>query len=200
MGGGQIYAGKLGTAVNNYAYSAKAPTMNQTPPITSSIRSKTSALAVTSLVLGILGLVLCMISPLFAIPAVICGHVALSKVKRSAGALGGRGIAIAGLITGYVGLALLLVLLPIAIPNFVKAREGAFKNACVSNLRSIDDAKQQWALQNSKKEDAVPTQDDIVSYVSRDGVMPVCPADGTYEIGSVGESPTCSVPEHELSH
>ena len=42
---------------------------------------------------------------LFAIPAVICGHVALGRIKRSGGTLAGEGLAQAGLITGYVTLA-----------------------------------------------------------------------------------------------
>lgn len=79
--------------------------MNETlpPPLDPTSQPKTSGLAIWSLVLGILSL-LCF--TIFAgIPGVICGHKALSKIKRSSGALTGQGLAIAGLITGYLGIA-----------------------------------------------------------------------------------------------
>ena len=75
------------------------------------------------MVLGILSLTCFWL--ITAIPAVICGHVAYSRINRSGGSLGGRGFAVAGLITGYISIALTFVILPmllsIAIPNFVKA-------------------------------------------------------------------------------
>jgi len=90
------------------------------------------------------------------------------------------------------------ILAAIAIPNFVKARETAQKNACISNLRLIDVAKQQWALENNKKPGDTPTQEDIQKYLGRGekGEFPVCPQGGAYTIGSIGEKPTCSLPGH----
>ncbi|HET7626566.1 MAG TPA: prepilin-type N-terminal cleavage/methylation domain-containing protein, partial [Verrucomicrobiae bacterium] len=46
--------------------------------------------------------------------------------------------------------AIIGLLAAIAIPNFVRARETAQKNACVNNLRQLDGAVQQWALENGK--------------------------------------------------
>jgi prepilin-type N-terminal cleavage/methylation domain-containing protein len=46
--------------------------------------------------------------------------------------------------------AIIGLLAAIAIPNFVKARQTAQKNACIRNLREIDGAKEQWALENKK--------------------------------------------------
>src|SRR6266550_1409266 len=106
----------------------------ETPPPVPSV--KNSSLAIWSLVLGILGLLFLLfcIGPLFAIPAVICGHIAHGRIKRSAGALEGQGMALAGLITGYVTIGLAVFFIPfmaaIAIPNFVKARDTAQKNTC----------------------------------------------------------------------
>ncbi|MEJ2157525.1 MAG: DUF4190 domain-containing protein [Desulfobacteraceae bacterium] len=79
---------------------------------------RTSALAVWSLVLGILGL-LCF-SFLAGIPAVICGHMGRSKIKDSQGALKGEGMALAGIIMGYLGLALFVmgIAAAITIPQF----------------------------------------------------------------------------------
>lgn len=172
--------------------------MNEMPPPPAA-SSKTSALAVCSLVLGILGIVLLCLSPLFAIPAIICGHIAHAKVRRSGGQLTGGGLAIAGFVTGYVGLGLVLLTLPIAIPNFVRARQTAFMNVCIQNLRAIDSAKQQWAQDNNKGKDATPTWADLEKYLnSKQGTPMKCPAGGTYTINSVGENPTCSIPKHSL--
>ncbi len=178
--------------------------MNETtpPPLPGNApQPKTSALAIWSLVLGILGFVLLVVCVglLFAIPAVICGHLALSKINRSAGTLAGQGLAIAGLVMGYLGIVLSLTLLPaIAIPNFVKARQTAQANACINNLRQIDAAKQEWALENSKKSTDTPTQSDLTHYL-KNGQWPTCPVGGTYTIGAVGVEPTCSVPKHKLT-
>src|ERR1035438_4177001 len=124
---------------------------------------KTSGLAIWSLVLGILSLTC--FSILSAIPGVICGHKALSKIKHSGGALAGQGLAIAGLVTGYLGILWAVIFIPmllaIAIPNFVKARDTSMMNACLNNLRQIDAAKNEWALENRKKTGDVPTAQDL---------------------------------------
>lgn len=67
----------------------------------------TSGLAVASLVLGILGVVSCFL--LFGIPAVICGHMALSRIRVSPVAVSGRGMAITGLVCGYISLLIGIV-------------------------------------------------------------------------------------------
>jgi len=66
----------------------------------------TSGLAITSLICGIAGLALSFfVIPLLAsIVAVITGHMALNQTKRDM-SIGGRGIAVAGLVLGYLGLA-----------------------------------------------------------------------------------------------
>jgi hypothetical protein len=88
----------------------------------------------------------------------------------------------------------------IAIPNFVKARGTAQKNACINNLRQIDAAKQQWALENNKSATDVPSRDDLKPYLSRAGSgFPVCPQGGHYTIDAVGKPPACSIPGHSLS-
>jgi hypothetical protein len=65
----------------------------------------TSRLAIASLVLSLSALLL---GPLGFIPGIICGHLALSSIKQDP-TLKGRGIALAGLIVGYVYIALLLL-------------------------------------------------------------------------------------------
>jgi hypothetical protein len=173
------------------------------PPITGNTPPpKTPALAIWSLILGIIGLLLLVvcIGPLFAIPGVICGHMAYSRIKRSGGALSGEGMALAGLITSYVSIGMIIFMIPlmaIAIPNFVRARETAQMNMCINNLRQIDAAKQEWALENNKKGADTPTQADVAHFL-KNGQFPKCIAGGTYTIGPVNEPPTCSIPKHQL--
>jgi hypothetical protein len=61
---------------------------------------KTSAGAVWSLVLSLLSFAC--LGPLTGIPAIICGHVAHANIKRSQGGLTGDGLAVAGLVIGYI--------------------------------------------------------------------------------------------------
>ena len=70
-------------------------------------------------------------------------------------------------------------------------------NVCINNLRQIDAAKQQWALENDKTADAIPPAQDLLPYLPN-MVFPVCPSGGTYTINAVGVPPTCSVPGHVL--
>ena len=176
--------------------------MNETiPPLPGNApQPGNSALAIWSLVLGILSLTC--FSIFSAIPGVICGHKALSKIKQSGGALTGQGMAIAGLVTGYLGLAWAVIFIPlmlaIAVPNFVKAREVSMQNACINNLRVLDAAKQQWALENGKDPGDVPTADDLKPFF-KNGVFPTCPAGGTYTIGAVSNAPTCSISGHKIA-
>jgi hypothetical protein len=174
--------------------------MNETtpPPLENTSQPKTSGLAIWSLVLGILSLICFTI---FAgIPGVICGHKALSRIKHSGGALTGQGLAIAGLVTGYLGIAYALIMIPllaaIAIPNFVKARATAQANSCINNLRQIDAAANQFALENGKTNGAaIHFPDDLTPYIrlNSQGKIPSCPAGGVYSINSVGEIPACSL-------
>ena len=174
--------------------------MNQPPPLPGVAPvPKKSGLAIWSLVLGILGLTC--FSIFSAIPAVICGHTALGRIRRSGGALKGDGLAIGGLITGYLSIVLIpfiALMAAIAIPNFVKARSSAQMNFCINNLRQIDGAKQMWALEHRKEQADTPTPQDINPYLKGGFESMHCPAGGSYSIGSVGEVPTCSIPGHEL--
>ena len=74
------------------------------------------------------------------------------------------------------------------------------RNTCINNLRQIDAAKQQWALEKSKTADAIPTVQDIAPYLKLDasGNIPGCPSGGTYTLNAVGELPSCSIQGHVL--
>ena len=86
--------------------------------------------------------------------------------------------------------AIIGLLAAIAIPNFVRARNTARKNVCINNLRQIDSAKHQWALEFKKADTDSPTSDDVKPYI-RNSQFPACPAVGTYTIGAMNTDPTC---------
>ena len=95
--------------------------------------------------------------------------------------------------------AIIGLLAAIAIPNFVRARATSQANACINNMRQIDAAVNEWALENGKKTgDTAPTlTGDLTPYIklNANGSIPRCPAQGAYTVGSVGAIPqvTCSI-------
>jgi len=84
--------------------------------------------------------------------------------------------------------AIIGLLAAIAVPSFVNARTKSQTNACINNLRQVDGAKDQYALDNNN---AAPTAmtDLVPTYVKK---TPVCPAGGSYTIGALGTDPSCS--------
>ena len=98
--------------------------------------------------------------------------------------------------------AIIGLLAAIAIPNFVRARTTAQMNACINNLRQIDGAKQQWALETKQAGNSAPGATDLDPYLGRNGSTTnvVCPAGGTgatfatsYTINPVNVAPTCQI-------
>lgn len=75
--------------------------------------------------------------------------------------------------------------------------EEAERNECINNLRQIDSAKQQWALENNKSDSAIPTAVELLPYLQNG--FPTCPSGGRYSINAVGDFPTCSIPGHTLA-
>lgn len=98
--------------------------------------------------------------------------------------------------------AIIGLLAAIAIPNFVKARTTSQKNACINNLRQIDGAKQQWALEMKQPSTAAaPASTTLQPYLGRGSAgstFPTCPAQGTYAIGDLNTAPTCTITGHKL--
>ena len=97
--------------------------------------------------------------------------------------------------------AIIGLLAAIAIPNFVRARTTAQQNACINNLRQLDGAKQQWALENRASATATPADSNIQPYLGRgsNGTLPDCPADSqhtfdtSYNIQNLSTAPTCKI-------
>jgi len=98
-------------------------------------------------------------------------------------------------------IAIIGLLAAIAIPNFIHARTTSQANACINNLRQIDGAKQEWALETKQAANASPVGTDIQPYMGRgtNGSLPYCPLDSSssfansYSIGNVQTAPTCAI-------
>jgi len=92
--------------------------------------------------------------------------------------------------------AIIGLLAAIAIPNFVKARATSQQNACINNLRQIDAAAQQFALEAKKSTGAtISFPSDLTPYIklTSANALPACPAGGTYNDASVGATPSCTL-------
>jgi type IV pilus assembly protein PilA len=105
--------------------------------------AETSGKAVASLVCGLF---------VFAFPlsilAIIFGHLSLSEIRKSAGRLKGEGMAIAGLVLGYLGVAgvpIILIIAAIAIPNLLRARMAANEASAAASVRILVIAEASYA-------------------------------------------------------
>src|ERR1035438_3735898 len=99
--------------------------------------------------------------------------------------------------------AIIGLLAAIAIPNFVKARATSQMNACINNLRQIDAAANEMALEKGKKTtDTITYPTDLTPYIKLNSAssIPPCPAGGTYACAAVGTSPTCTLSTLTQAH
>jgi hypothetical protein len=95
-------------------------------PPTAAYAGRTEPLAIWSLVLSIVGLLCC--GFIVAVPGIVCGHLAISKIRKEPN-LGGTGLAVAGLVIGYVGIAVWVVWLFLFGSGFLQGlAEGMSKH------------------------------------------------------------------------
>ena len=148
----------------------------QTPP---PVKPRTLGLAVASLILGILG-VTCF-SILAGIPALILGIVALNKISRSGGALGGKGMAVAGVCTGGFSILVIPILAGMLLPALAQAREKARSINCMANAKQIMLGIMMYAGDNAEK--LPESLDQLEPYVGGKESMQkllTCPTSGAY--------------------
>jgi Domain of unknown function (DUF4190) len=117
---------------------APTPAVPQTVP-------STPATAIWSLVLAVLSFTCGWLFT--AIPAVICGHIARAKIRKSGGALGGKGIATVGLILGYIALAIGIMGIPLLLSMIQSDRE---------RLQRLSTERREIASDNGKIKVNVP--------------------------------------------
>jgi type IV pilus assembly protein PilA len=116
-----------------------SPAASPAIPLAANAPAETSGKAVASLVCGLLFFI-----PLLFVLAIVFGHLALSEIRKSAGRLKGEGMAIAGLVLGYlwiVGIPVILIIAAIAIPNLLRARMAANESSAVASVRTLNTAE-----------------------------------------------------------
>ena len=93
--------------------------------------------------------------------------------------------------------AVISLLAAIAIPSYVRARSQSQVNACINNLRQIDDASQEWALENHQAANAAVSFTDIQPYLKSAIICPSAGAGATfansYTLTTVSNKPACNV-------
>ena len=92
--------------------------------------------------------------------------------------------------------AIIGLLAAIAIPNFVTARQNAQQKGCINNLRQLDSAANQFALERGKKTgDPISFPADLTPYIKLNSAnsIPPCPAGGSYSDAKVGDPPQCTL-------
>jgi competence protein ComGC len=129
-------------------------------------------MAITSLVLGVLSVVGCAF--ITSIPAIITGHIALKRSRKAPQKFSGEGLAIAGLVMGYLSLVLIPILAAIMLPALAKAKEKAQRIQCVNNLKQIGLGARIWATDHGDK---FPQDFTSMSNELSSPKMLVCPAD-----------------------
>jgi hypothetical protein len=101
----------------------------------------------------------------------------------------------AGVLTALTVCLLFGFVALIVVPAFVAGTRFRQANPCYNNLRQIESAKNEWALENGKTNGTLVTENDIKPYImlNTNGDFLKCPLGGTYTIGRVGEDPKCSI-------
>ena len=90
------------------------------------------------------------------------------------------------------------ILMAIAVPNFVKARDSSRKNSCIANLKQTESAKEQWAMDNKKDIGAAVDYTDLVGATLYMKSTPSCASGGTYTVNVIGTAPVCDKAGHAL--
>jgi prepilin-type N-terminal cleavage/methylation domain-containing protein len=92
------------------------------------------------------------------------------------------------------------ILLAIAVPNFIRAREQSRAKSCSANLKQIDSAKEQYAMDNKANAGGAVAMTNLVGSSLYLKATPTCPSNGTYTIGNVSTDPTCSATTTAYPH
>ena len=86
------------------------------------------------------------------------------------------------------------ILLAIAVPNFIRARESSRAKSCVANLQQMNSALEQWAMDNKKTTGSTVAIATLVGSAGYIKATPACPSGGAYtDPVTLGSNPTCSI-------
>ncbi|HEU6447512.1 MAG TPA: DUF4190 domain-containing protein [Verrucomicrobiae bacterium] len=108
---------------------------NPTPPPVPTVPiARTSGMAVTSLVLAVLGFFTCGVTALFGL---ILGIIAFVKIKNSNGAMKGGGLALGGIIVSAIFVLLIPIFVAMLLPAFAQAKQKAQEINCIANEQQL---------------------------------------------------------------
>ena len=88
------------------------------------------------------------------------------------------------------------ILMAIAVPNFIQARQSSRRSSCLANLKQIDAAKEQYAMDAQLDTCAAVAWNNLTPTYMKS--QPRCPAGGAYTLAAIGTKPTCSIAGHAL--
>ena len=120
-----------------------------------------------------------------------CG-TQINVLEKKTGLWWGIGCLLAALTIPFI-VAVIGLLAAIAIPSFMRARDTSQLNACIVNMRTLNEAKGQAALALNYKEGNTVSEGDVSKYLKHGFSSLLCPKNGHYTINPVGEDPECSM-------
>jgi hypothetical protein len=186
------------------AAQAAYPQSGASAPPAVALAPKTSGLAIVSLICGLLFFIFPS-----AAAAVICGHISRSEIRRSRGQKTGAGMALAGLILGYIGISIIpvIIIAAIAIPSLLRVKIHVNEASAVASLRTLTETVLSYSSSYGKLPDglanlgpkapgASPSAEkaDLIDHILADGVKSGYAF--RYEItssGSNGEPPAYAI-------
>lgn len=150
---GSLFCSQCGNAFANTQFTPPVVNAQFTPSVASAPgtplpEAQTDGKAIASLVCGILN-----VFPLFIV-AIVLGHISLSEIRKSAGRLKGEGLAIAGLVLGYLGVIAIpffLIIAAIAIPNLLRAKIAANESSALHSIRMLETAEMSYRTQHQNE-------------------------------------------------
>ena len=161
---------------------------NIAPSHASPVPSDGKSQAIVCLVLALLSFVC--LGPLGSIPAVILGHISLSKIRNGRMSPDAQGLAVAGLVIGYINIVIMLLFMlvmpAILLPALARAREAARRSSCQNNLKQMGLVYKMFA--NESKGQVFPhlsatpgqlmsAKDEIYPEYLSEAFILVCPSD-----------------------
>jgi type IV pilus assembly protein PilA len=104
------------------------------------------------------------------------------------------------LIEIMIVVAIIAILVVMAIPVFMRARENSQKNTCIANLRLMDTAITSWAVEARQRVGSDIDTSALFGPTNAIREQPICPAGGSFTFDTVGAKPQVSCSFSDQGH